>query len=109
MANEQKEMEQLTGRMYQNYLRPKIREDFQTGAFLNGASPLGWFLATVTQALTGGKITVQKPFDNTTIALTPVASMQGAQVGDQVVVIVFGCGANAANSIIFAYSDFSNL
>lgn len=107
--NPQKEMEQFSERLYDNFIRPSVKEDLQNGNLTNGASPVGCFRATVTQALTNGKLTVQRPFDTETLELTPVASMQSAAVDSQVLVLVFGSGGNAANAIVFAYTDFSNL
>ena len=60
----------------------------------NAAQYVSYYRATVTQAASSGKITVQKPFDNP-VALPYVGSAAGLTVGSQCVVLVFGSESNA--------------
>ena len=56
-----------------------------------------------------GKGAVQRWMDNGERGVGYVASMAEAAVGEQVVVIVFGDGRNAANHKILMYPDGRNL
>ena len=62
---------------------------------------VSYFRATVTAAASGGKITVQRPFD-APISVNCVPSAAGLAVGSQCVVLVFGDISNA-----FAIGDTS--
>lgn len=70
---------------------------------------LRYYTATVTAAASGGKLTVKRPFDAGSAQVGYVASMAGAKVGDNVVVLVFGDGSNLSNHRVFMYPDGSNL
>nr|DAP17988.1 MAG TPA: hypothetical protein [Bacteriophage sp.] len=101
MGNETGALVMLAQRLWNNFFRHKVKET-QTDM-------LRFYRAEVTKAAANGKITVRRPFDTTEASLGYVASMAGAPVGSQVVVLVFGEKKNAANQKIIMYTDGSNL
>ena len=66
---------------------------------------VSFFRAKVTGAASGGKITIQRPFDDP-IALPYVGSAAGLTVGSQCVVLVLG---SMSNAIILGDGKLSNL
>lgn len=83
-----------------NYLEPRVQE-------LIG-SCVRFYRAQVVEASNNGKITIQKPFDNTPLALPYVSAMENAEVGSQVTVFVMGSnGHDANNSVIVNDGAFS--
>lgn len=80
--------------IYEKFVAPKM------------AQKIGYFRAEVTSAASGGKITVQRPFDTTSYALPYVGSAASLAVGDQCIVMVLGTMSNA---IILGDGRLSNL
>lgn len=66
---------------------------------------VSYYRAQVASPASGGKITVQKPFD-TAIALPYVSSAAGLKAGDQCIVLVLG---DASNAIVLGDGMLSNL
>lgn len=93
-------MQSLADRLW-DFFRPKVI-DILTDS-------VDYYKATVTSAYnpSTGLITVQKPFDIANeIPCSP--RIRNAPVGSQVIVLVFGKGANNINSKVFAYYDLSD-
>lgn len=80
--------------IYDKFVAPKM------------ANKVSYFRAEVTATASGGKITVQRPFDTTSYALPYVGSAAGLAVGDQCIVMVLG---SASNAIILGDGRLSNL
>ena len=70
------------------------------------ANKVSYYRAEVTAAASGGKITVQRPFDSASLSLPYVSSAASLAVGDQCIVIVLG---SASNAIILGDGRLSNL
>lgn len=68
------------------YFEPKLRAHTQNN--------LSYFRAEVVAAAADGKITVRKPFDNTTMQLPYVSSAASLAVGAQCVVLQLGSASN---------------
>lgn len=101
MGSDARALVTLAQRLWNNFFSHRVKET-QTDM-------LRFYRAEVTAAAQGGKITVRRPFDMTETSLGYVKSMEGAQKGAQVVVLVFGEKKNAANQKIIMYTDGSNL
>lgn len=99
------EMKALADNLW-TYFEPKIKAMM--------ASNVSYFRAQVTATEANGKITIQRPFDDTEMALPFVPSLGGSdssgnpvlQVGDQVTVLSMG---SLSNSIIIGTGTLSNL
>lgn len=70
------------------------------------ARSVEFYRATVKGAADGGKIRVQRPFDNQIVALPYVGSAAGLNSGQQCVVLVLG---SQSNSIVIGDGTLSNL
>ncbi len=68
--------------IFRQFVEPRMRRTVQ------------FFRAEVKAAATGGKITVKRPYDETTLALPYVSSAENLAVGDQCVVLVLGDMSN---------------
>lgn len=80
--------------IYEKFVAPKL------------ANTVTYYKAEVVAAASGGKITIQKPFDTTTYALPYISSAAGLAVGD--VCTVF-CLGSATNGVIMGNGGLSNL
>ena len=80
--------------VYEKFVAPKL------------AKGVTYYKATVTAAASGGKITIQKPFDTTAYALPYVGSAAGLNVGDTCIVFCLG---SASNGVIMGNGGLSNL
>ena len=80
--------------IYEKFVAPKM------------AKTVTYYKAEVVAAASGGKITIQKPFDNATYALPYVGSAAGLNVGDTCMVFCLG---SASNGIIMGDGGLSNL
>lgn len=87
-GNEQ--MKQLVDNLWR-YFEPKIEEKMR--------SSIRYYRAEVTANPGGNRLTVQRPFD-TAVTIPCVDCMAGTAAGDQVLVMVFGGGTNANNSVV---------
>lgn len=84
------------------YFKPKVDEML--------GSCIRYYRAETTAAPSDGKITVQRPFDDTVLSLPYVGSMSGTTAGKQVVVAVFGKqNSNTMNSIVLGDGLLTNL
>lgn len=92
-----KELASLMRDMWNNFFERKVRET-QTGM-------IRYYRAEVTAAVQNGKLTVRKPFDDTELNVSCVTAMKGAEVGRQVVVLVYGEEKNLANHMVTMYTD----
>ncbi len=96
-----KDLASFAQRLWDNFFARKLKESQRSG--------VRYYRAEVTGAAADGKLAVKRPFDTQETALPYVSSMAGAQVGEQVVVLVFGDGGNAGNRVVFMYPDGRNL
>lgn len=80
--------------IYEKFVAPKL------------TNAVTYYKATVTAAASGGKITVQKPFDTTAYALPYVGSAAGLSVGDTCIVFCLG---SASNGVIIGDGGLTNL
>ena len=105
-SEEQQAMLNLANRMWDGFFAGKVVELLKT-LNVNVQS----YIANVVTAYDSGtgRVVVQRPFDTTNISVPCVASMQGVSVGDKVLVVTFGFGGNASNSVVFCKADYSNL
>lgn len=87
--------------LWENFFKGKVQE--------TQSRMIRFYRAKVVAAQSDGKITVQRSMDNAELRVGYVTSMAEAAVGEQVVVIVFGDGRNAANHKILMYPDGRNL
>lgn len=92
-----KDLAALMRDMWNNFFDRKVRET-QVGM-------VRYYRAEVTAAAQNGKLTVQKPFDDTELNVSYVTAMEGAEVGRQVVVLVYGEEKNLANHMVTMYTD----
>lgn len=83
-------MKQLVDNLWR-YFEPKIEKKMH--------SAIRYYRAEVTDNPGGSRLTVQRPLD-TAVTIPCVDCMAGASVGDQVLVMVFGSGRNANNSVV---------
>lgn len=63
------------------------------------ARSVGFYRAQVTGVASNGKITVQRPFDQTQVALPYTKAAESLTVGSQCIVLTLG---NASNAIVFS-------
>lgn len=63
------------------------------------ARTVGFYRAQVVGAASNGKITVQRPFDQTPVALPYTKAAESLTVGSQCIVLMLG---NASNAIVFS-------
>lgn len=70
------------------------------------ANAVTYYKAEVTAAASGGKITIQKPFDATAYALPYVGSAAGLSVGDTCTVFCLG---SPSNGVIIGDGGLTNL
>ena len=96
--NEQQGFYELANNLWEQFFKNRVKE-----MLVNNVS---YFKAEVKSTASGGKIGVQRPFDNTELHLPYAQSVSGVQVGDQVLVLVFG---DMSNSFIIAKADLSTL
>ena len=97
VTNPDQDMQVLADNLW-SYFEPKIKSLLSSG--------VSYYRAQVTQAASGGTITVQRPFDQTQLALPYVSSAEGLEVGRQVTVLVLGSQSNA---IVLGNGTLSNL
>lgn len=90
-------MQALADNLWQ-YFQPKI-QSMSTAA-------VTYFRAKVVGTASGGRITVQRPFETTTLSLPYVSSISGAGVGTEVTVLVLG---SMSNAIIIGNGTLSGL
>lgn len=101
MPSVPRELMTFAKNLWENFFKGKVQE--------TQSSMIRFYRAKVVAARSDGKITVQRSMDNAELNVGYVASMAEAAVGEQVVVIVFGDGRNAANHKILMYPDGRNL
>ena len=94
---DEREMQTLADALWV-YFEPKIRSMLSNG--------VSYYRAVVTNKAANGKITVQRPFDDTPIQLKYVHSIGSIAEGDQCTVAVFGDDSNA---IIIGDGELTNL
>nr|DAT52513.1 MAG TPA: hypothetical protein [Caudoviricetes sp.] len=92
-----KELVSLVLELWNGFFERKVR-DTQKGM-------VRYYRAQVTAAAQNGKITVKRPFDEVTLPISYVKSMENATVGRQVVVLVYGEDKNLANHMVTMYTD----
>ena len=97
ITNQDQDMKDLADNLW-TYFEPKVKSLLSFG--------VSYYRAQVTQAASNGTITVQRPFDQTQLALPYVSSAEGLEVGSQVTVMVFGSQSNA---IVLGNGTLSNL
>ena len=97
VTNPDQDMQVLADNLW-TYFEPKIKSLLSSGG--------SYYRAQVTQAASGGTITVQRPFDQTQLSLPYVSSAEGLEVGSQVTVLVLGSQSNA---IVLGNGTLSNL
>ena len=97
VTNPDQDMQVLADNLW-TYFEPKIKSLLSSG--------VSYCRAQVTQAASGGTITVQRPFDQTQLSLPYVSSAEGLEVGSQVTVLVLGSQSNA---IVLGNGTLSNL
>ena len=81
------------------YFRPMLTERLEHN--------IGWFRAVVTANPGGGKLTIQRPFDDP-FTVKCVSSMEGAQVGTNVLVFTFGENLGT-NAVVMGDADAHNI
>lgn len=101
MPNMPEELAIFARKLWDGIFAQKVKE--------TQAAMLRFYRAKVTQVASDGKITIVRPFDTRELQVGYVSSMSGAGVGEDVVVVVFGDGMNAANHKVFMYPDGRNL
>lgn len=97
ITNQDQDMKALADNLW-TYFEPKIKTMLSSG--------VSYYRAKVTAAAAGGTITVQRPFDQTELALPYVSSAEALAVGDQCTVMVFGSQSNA---VVLGNGTLSNL
>lgn len=80
--------------IYEKFVAPKL------------ANTVTYYKAEVVAAASGGKITIQKPFDTTAYALPYVGSAAGLSVGDACTVFCLG---SPSNGVIIGDGGLTNL
>lgn len=94
-----KELVSLALELWNGFFERKVR-DTQKGM-------VRYYRAQVTAAAQNGRITVKRPFDKTELPVSYAKSMEGAEVGRQVVVLIFGEEKNLKNHMVMMYADGS--
>lgn len=84
----------LADYIWKKHIAPKMAKNLQ------------FYRAVVTNAASGGKIKVQRPFDSQIVALPYVGSAAGLIAGNQCIVLVLG---SQSNSIVIGDGTLSNL
>lgn len=92
-----KELAALAQGLWSGFFERKVR-DTQKGM-------VRYYRAQVTAAAQNGRITVKRPFDETELPVSYAKSMEGAEVGRQVVVLIFGEEKNLKNHMVMMYAD----
>lgn len=95
---ETEQIKTLATNLWNNFFKERVKE-MNKGA-------VRYFRAKVVAAASGGKITVQKPFEETTLSLPYVSSAANLTVGSECVVLVLG---DYSNCIILGNGTLSNL
>ena len=95
--DENLEMKRFADRLW-DYFKPKVEELTHSNVW--------FFRAEVTKRASGGKLTVQRPFDKE-IALPYVSSIASAPGGSQVTVFVLG--SDLTNAVVIGDGTLSNL
>ena len=98
MASREQEMQKFADQIGDYIWRRKIEPKLN--------NYLRFFRAQVVAPAANGLISVQKPFDSTTMNLPYVSSAENLAAGDQCVVLCLG---SASNSIILGNGTLSNL
>lgn len=80
--------------IWNKHIAPKMSKNLQ------------FYRAVVTNAPSGGKIKVQRPFDSQIVALPYVGSAAGLTAGEQCTVLMLG---SQSNSIVIGDGKLSNL
>ena len=92
-----KELAALMRDMWNNFFERKARET-QVGM-------VRYYRAEVTAAAQNGRLTVQRPFDDTELNVSYVTAMEGAEVGRQGMAVVHGEAKNLANQMVTMNTD----
>ena len=92
-----KELAALMRDMWNNFFERKVRET-QVGM-------IRYYRAEVTAAAQNGRLTAQKPSDDTELNVSYVTTMETDAEGRQVVVLVYGEEKNLANHMVTMYTD----
>lgn len=92
-----KELVTLALELWNGFFERKVR-DTQKGM-------VRYYRAQVTAAAQNGRITVKRPFDETSLPISYVKAMENAAVGRQVVVLIFGEEKNLKNHMVMMYAD----
>lgn len=103
LKSEAEAMKELASLMWTRYLREKVREELTHE--LNG------YKAQVVTNNNDGTLTVQRPFEASTMTLKCADSLKShAAAGDQVLIVGIGDKATAlSNAFILCKTDLSNL
>jgi len=98
MGNENAQLAEFADNLWKNFIKRKTQEA--------SADNVTFYRAKVVSNtnIADNKLTVQRPYDNT-IEVSCVDSMNGAQAGEEVIVIRFGNGKNNANHLVVANGD----
>ena len=94
MGNTNAEMAEFAENLWNNFIKPKMQMEL--------ANYVSYYRATVASNV-DGNVTVSRPFDGT-FPVNATEYMANVSVGDNVLVFSLGKG-NAANQLIFAYSN----
>lgn len=97
MNDTNQEMKALADNLW-TYFEPKIKAMLSSG--------VSFYRAQITAAAANGRITIQRPFDETALSLPYVSSAAELPVGSQVTVLVLG---SASNAIVLGDGTLSNL
>jgi hypothetical protein len=92
------EVLQLARNLWDKYIKHRVKETQK--------NTVRYFRAKVTATAQNGKISVQKPFDTTTLNLPYVSSASGLAVNDECIVLVLG---DYNNCIVLGDGKLSNL
>ena len=90
MKSENLSMRDFAENLWQ-YMLPRLKNEF--------SSAVSYYRAVITKNNGDGTLTIQRPYDSERI-VHAVSAMSGAQAGTQVVVLVFGSGAQRNEVVI---------
>lgn len=99
-GNASEEMFNFASTMWRRFFRRKVKEMPELRHSLLG------YKAQVVTNNGDGTLTVQRPFESTTLTLRCSASLSGAVAGDPVLIVALG---GLENAFILCKTDFSNL
>lgn len=92
-----KELADFAQGLWKNFFSGKVRDTQK--------NMVRYYRAEVTGAAQDGKITIRRPFDAVEISVPCARAMDGAEIGKQVVVLVYGEEKNLANHMVMMYTD----